>query len=162
MMGEPSPPIIKVPRVLGSKMEIAMASINELQKKYEGLNDKFEMAPEEAVNSDILMSFDYEYRGSDAEVTIDTDEFTAVCPWTGLPDFGTLTVSYVPNTLCIELKSLKYYLLSYTGVGIVQEHAANKILEDLVKACGPIKMKINLDYKVRGGLHTSVAVGYSG
>ena len=161
MMGEPSPSIISFPRVLGGEMEIAVASINELQKKYEGLNDKFEMAPDKAVNSDILMTFDYEYHGSDAEVTIDTDEFTAVCPWTGLPDFGTLTISYVPNTLCIELKSLKYYLLSYTGVGIVQEHAANKILEDLVKACGPIKMKINLDYKVRGGLHTSVAVGYS-
>ena len=161
MMGEPSPSIISFPRVLGREMEIAVASINELQKKYEGLNDKFEMAPDKAVNSDILMTFDYEYHGSDAEVTIDTDEFTAVCPWTGLPDFGTLTISYVPNTLCIELKSLKYYLLSYTGVGIVQEHAANKILEDLVKACGPIKMKLNLDYKIRGGLHTSVAVGYS-
>lgn len=161
MMGEPSPSIISFPRVLGREMEIAVASINELQKKYEGLNDKFEMAPDKAVNSDILMTFDYEYHGSDAEVTIDTDEFTAVCPWTGLPDFGTLTISYVPNTLCIELKSLKYYLLSYTGVGIVQEHAANKILGDLVKACSPIKMKINLDYKIRGGLHTSVAVGYS-
>ena len=161
MMGDPSPSIISFPRVLGREMEIAVASINELQKKYEGLNDKFEMAPDKAVNSDILMTFDYEYHGSDAEVTIDTDEFTAVCPWTGLPDFGTLTISYVPNTLCIELKSLKYYLLSYTGVGIVQEHAANKILGDLVKACSPIKMKINLDYKIRGGLHTSVAVGYS-
>ena len=161
MMGEPSPSIISFPRVLGREMEIAVASINELQKKYEGLNDKFEMAPDKAVNSDRLMTFDYEYQGSDAEVTIDTDEFTAVCPWTGLPDFGTLTISYVPNTLCIELKSLKYYLLSYTGVGIVQEHAANKILGDLVKACSPIKMKINLDYKIRGGLHTSVAVGYS-
>ena len=142
-------------------MEIAVASIRELQKKYEGLNDKFEMTLEEAVNSDILMTFDYEYHGSDAEVTIDTDEFTAVCPWTGLPDFGTLTVSYIPNALCIELKSLKYYLLSYTGVGIVQEHAANRILEDLVKECDPIKMNINLDYKIRGGLHTSVAVSYS-
>ncbi|SVA14334.1 uncharacterized protein METZ01_LOCUS67188, partial [marine metagenome] len=138
-----------------------VASINELQKKYEGLADKFEMASVKTVNSDVLMAFDYEYHGSDAEVTIDTDEFTAVCPWTGLPDFGTLTVSYVPNTLCIELKSLKYYLLSYTGVGIVQEHAANKILEDLVKACDPIKMHINLDYRIRGGLHTSVSVNHS-
>ena len=138
-----------------------MASINELQKKYEGLADKFEMASVKTVNSDVLMAFDYEYHGSDAEVTIDTDEFTAVCPWTGLPDFGTLTVSYVPNTLCRERKSLKYYLLSYTGVGIVQEHAANKILEDLVKACDPIKMHINLDYRIRGGLHTSVSVNHS-
>ena len=138
-----------------------MASINELQKKYEGLADKFEMASVKTGNPDALMAFDYEYHGANAEVTIDTDEFTAVCPWTGLPDFGTLTVSYVPNTLCIELKSFKYYLLSYTGVGIVQEHAANKILEDLVKACDPIKMHINLDYRIRGGLHTSVSVNHS-
>ena len=67
---------------------------------------------------------------------IDTDEFTAMCPWTGLPDFGVLTVSYVPDRSCVELKSLKYYLLSYRGVGIVQEHAANRILNDLASHVG--------------------------
>ena len=89
---------------------------------------------------------------------IDTDEFTAVCPWTGLPDYGVLTISYIPSDSCIELKSLKYYLLSYRDVGIVQEHAANRILNDLVSVCQPQFMKIKLDYKVRGGLHTVVTV----
>jgi len=91
---------------------------------------------------------------------IDTDEFTAVCPWTGLPDYGVLTISYVPGDSCIELKSLKYYILSYRDVGIVQEHAANRILNDLVAVCQPQVMMITLDYKVRGGLHTAVSVEY--
>ena len=105
-----------------------MASIEELKKQYQDLNDTFDTAPLEVIKSDLLMAFEYEYPGSSTEVLIDTDEFTAVCPWTGLPDFGTLKVRYVPNKLCIELKSMKYYLLSFTGVGVVQEHAANIIL----------------------------------
>ena len=91
---------------------------------------------------------------------VDTDEFTAVCPWTGLPDYGTLEIVYVPDESCIELKSLKYYLLSYRDVGIVQEHAVNRILKDLVAVCQPRSMRLTLDYKIRGGLHTSVAVEY--
>ena len=112
------------------------------------------------IDSDLLMAFDYDYQGQDAEVVISTQEFTAVCPWTGLPDFGTLKVRYLPNTLCIELKSMKYYLLSFTGVGVVQEHAANIILNDLKNICDPISMSVELDYKIRGGLHTSVVATY--
>ena len=92
---------------------------------------------------------------------LDTDEFTAVCPWTGLPDFGTLTVRYVPDRTLLELKSFKYYLLSYRQVGIVQEHAANRILQDLVAVCRPLRMSLTLDYKTRGGVHTTVEVSYS-
>lgn len=106
------------------------------------------------------MAFQYEYPGQDAQVSIDTDEFTAVCPWTGLPDYGTLTVTYVPGESCIELKSLKYYLLSFRDVGIVQEHAANRILQDLVACCRPRRMRVALDYKIRGGIHTEVSVEY--
>ena len=95
---------------------------------------------------------------NNTEVIVDTDEFTAVCPWTGLPDYGTLEIAYVPDQNCIELKSLKYYLLSYRDVGIVQEHAVNRILKDLVQVCQPRSMRITLDYKIRGGLHTSVSV----
>ena len=135
-----------------------MTSIKDLQKKYENLDIKFRDSKENVINSNLIMCFDYEYTKSGAEVVIDTDEFTAVCPWTRLPDFGTLTISYIPNKLCLELKSLKYYLLSYTGVEIVQEHAANKILEDLASACNPFKMSVKLDYKIRGGLHTTVKV----
>lgn len=135
-----------------------VTSVKDLQEKYENLDIKFRNSKENVINSNLIMCFDYEYTKSGAEVVIDTDEFTAVCPWTRLPDFGTLTVSYIPNKLCLELKSLKYYLLSYTGVEIVQEHAANKILEDLASACNPFKMSVKLDYKIRGGLHTTVKV----
>ena len=135
-----------------------MTSVKDLQEKYENLDIKFRDSKENVIDSNLIMCFDYEYTESRAEVVIDTDEFTAVCPWTRLPDFGNLTVSYIPNKLCLELKSLKYYLLSYTGVEIVQEHAANKILEDLASACNPFKMSVKLDYKIRGGLHTTVKV----
>jgi 7-cyano-7-deazaguanine reductase len=81
-----------------------------------------------------------------------------VCPFSGLPDFGTLTVRYVPDTVCLELKSLKYYLTSYRTVGIYQEHAANRVLEDLVAACKPLRMEVVLDYRLRGGIHTLVTV----
>ena len=77
-------------------------------------------------------------------------------------DFGTLTIRYVPDMkLTLEtMKSLKYYLLSYRQVGIVQEHAANRILQDLVSACRPHRMAVSLDYKTRGGIHTTVDVAY--
>ncbi|HKX17307.1 MAG TPA: preQ(1) synthase [bacterium] len=108
------------------------------------------------MRADVLETFVYEYAGSPAVVEIDTDEFTAVCPWSGLPDFGRLVVRYLPKTRVLELRSLKYYLLSYRSVGIFQEHAANRILDDLVRACEPVWMELELDYRVRGGIHTVV------
>ena len=137
-----------------------MPGLDDLKERYEGLEWKGPIEAEEAVDAGCLLAFPYDYPGSDAEVAIDTDEFTAVCPWTGLPDFGVLTVRYVPDRLCLELKSLKYYLLEYRNVGIVQEHAANRILQDLVAACSPLRMSLTLDYKTRGGIHTSVTVGF--
>ena len=138
-----------------------MATINELKEQYEGLDQELSWKGEEAVDPSCLLTFQYEYPDQQSQVEIDTDEFTAVCPWTGLPDYGVLTISYVPGESCIELKSLKYYLLSYRDVGIVQEHAVNRILNDLVAICHPRSMKITLDYKVRGGLHTTVSVEHS-
>lgn len=137
-----------------------MVTIPELREQYVGLDRELPAQDETAIDAGCLLAFTYEYPGQDAEVVIDTDEFTAVCPWTGLPDYGTLVVTYVPGASCIELKSLKYYLLSYRDVGIVQEHAANRILQDLVACCRPRRMKVDLDYKVRGGLHTAVSVNY--
>ncbi len=137
-----------------------MATIEALQERYENLDRHYAAAPQGTIDPGCLLAFDYEYPGQGTEVTIDTDEFTAVCPWTGLPDFGTLTICYVPDRLCIELKSLKYYLLSYRGVGLVQEHAANRLLQDLVAVCRPHRLRLTLDYKVRGGLHTSVTATY--
>ncbi len=108
------------------------------------------------IRLDLLETFPYEYPGSPATVEISTDEFTAVCPWSGLPDFGTVVVRYLPNTQVLELRSFKYYLLSYRNVGIYQEHAANRILADLVRACAPQWMELELAYRIRGGVHTVV------
>ena len=138
-----------------------MATIDELREQYEGLDQELPAKSEEAIDPSCLLTFRYEYPNQESQVEIDTDEFTAVCPWTGLPDYGVLAISYVPSNSCIELKSLKYYLLSYRDVGIVQEHAANRILNDLVAVCQPRSMKITLDYKVRGGLHTAVTVEHN-
>ena len=137
-----------------------MATIPELRQQYERLDRTVLIKGEEAIDTQCLLAFQYDYPGQESQVSIDTDEFTAVCPWTGLPDYGTLYICYVPGGSCIELKSLKYYLLSYRDVGIVQEHAANRILKDLVALAQPSSMIVTLDYKIRGGVHTSVSVEY--
>ena len=130
--------------------------IPDLQEQYVSLDTKLEVRGVEAIDAQCLLAFPYEYSDNPALVSMDTDEFTALCPWTGLPDYGTLTIDYTPSDKLIELKSLKYYLLSFRDVGIVQEHAANRILQDLVDLCQPRAMKVTLDYKVRGGIHTVV------
>ena len=137
-----------------------MATIPELRQQYEDLDRQVLIKGEETIDTECLLAFEYEYPEQESEVSVDTDEFTAVCPWTGLPDYGTLLISYVPSRSCIELKSLKYYLLSYRDVGIVQEHAVNRILKDLTALCQPRRMKVTLDYKIRGGIHTAVSVEY--
>ncbi|MGV8039389.1 MAG: preQ(1) synthase [Thermoanaerobaculaceae bacterium] len=114
----------------------------------------------EKVTPDVLETFPYEYPEREVEVEVLTDEWSCVCPFSGLPDFGTLRVRYVPGRDCLELKSLKYYLTSFRNVGIYQEHAANRVLEDLVAACRPRRMSVDLDYRLRGGLHTMVTVSW--
>jgi 7-cyano-7-deazaguanine reductase len=114
----------------------------------------------DALTPEVLETFPYEYVDRKALIEISTDEWTCVCPFSGLPDFGTLTVRYLPSDGCIELKSLKYYLTSYRNVGIYQEHAANRLLDDLVACCVPCWMEIELDYRLRGGIHTVVTVSY--
>ncbi len=135
-------------------------SDTELQNQYRALDGqmKIEMQDEKSIRSDLLLTFPYQYSQNQAEITINTEEFTALCPWTGLPDHGVVHIVYTPVNQCIELKSLKFYLLSFRQVGIVQEHAANRILQDLVQACKPRSMSIELDYRIRGGLHTVVRV----
>ena len=137
-----------------------MATIPELKEQYEDLDRRLTLKDESAIDTQGLLTFQYDYPEQESQIDMDTDEFTALCPWTGLPDYGTLKISYVPGGSCIELKSLKYYLLSFRDVGIVQEHAVNRILIDLVAVCLPRYMKVTLDYKVRGGIHTSVSVEY--
>jgi 7-cyano-7-deazaguanine reductase len=126
----------------------------------EALDRRYDVQDVSTVDVDVLETFPYEYAGKDIVITIDTDEFTAVCPWSGLPDFATIQVDYIPGKVCIELRSLKYYLLSYRNVGIYQEHAVNRILDDLVKCSKPKWMKVTADYRVRGGIHTVASREY--
>lgn len=83
-------------------------------------------------------------------------EFTSVCPITGLPDFGTITVKYVPDQKCIELKSLKYYFFDFRNKGIFYEAVTNKILDELVAACQPREMEIISEWKARGGINSTI------
>jgi 7-cyano-7-deazaguanine reductase len=87
-------------------------------------------------------------------------EFTCLCPKTGQPDFATIRIEYVPNKHCVELKSLKLYLWSYRNEGAFHEAVTNQILDDLVKAVKPRRMKVTGDFFVRGGIHTIVTAGY--
>lgn len=96
----------------------------------------------------------------DYTIEISCPEFTCVCPKTGQPDFAVISVSYVPDQLCIELKSLKLYFWSYRDEGAFHEAVTNRILDDLVKAISPRKMTIKGDFSVRGGLHTVVTTTY--
>jgi 7-cyano-7-deazaguanine reductase len=113
---------------------------------------RFDVQPEDMIDVDVLEAIPFEYPGSATEVVYETEEFTAVCPWTGLPDFGTLTITYVPQEKLVELKSLKYYLTSFRNVGILQEHAVNRILNDLVALLEPVSMTVEAEYQERGGI----------
>ena len=90
------------------------------------------------------------------EILIDVPEFTSVCPKTGLPDFGHLTIRYMPRARCLELKSLKEYLFCYRNLGIFQENIVNQVLEDVVKACDPVWAVVRGEFRPRGGIATNV------
>ena len=102
--------------------------------------------------------FDNPSPGRDYTITIRCPEFTSVCPKTGQPDFGEITVEYCPDKLCIELKGLKFYMQSYRNEGIFYESLTNKILDDLVAACGPRRMKVHSKFTPRGGITMEVVV----
>ncbi len=95
----------------------------------------------------------------DYEITIEIPEFTSICPKTGLPDFGTIVLCYVPKDFCIELKSLKMYILAYRNLGIFYENAVNRILEDIAKACLPVKASVTGEFSPRGGI-TSIVTAH--
>lgn len=95
------------------------------------------------------------------EIEIVVPEYTAICPKTGLPDFGTVYIRYVPDQWCLELKSLKEYFNSYRNLGIFYENAVNRILRDLVEACKPVSMKIRGEFTPRGGIQSRVEASYT-
>ncbi len=119
-----------------------------------GLDRRYDIEGVGAIDVDVLETFAYEYPGRKEIVEIATNEFTAVCPYSGLPDFGQIQVHYVPDKRIIELRSFKYYLFSFRNVGIYQEHAVHRILDDLVRCCAPKWMQVTADYNIRGGVHT--------
>jgi 7-cyano-7-deazaguanine reductase len=98
---------------------------------------------------------------NDYDIEIATPEFTSLCPRTGLPDHGTITIRYVPDKQCLELKSLKMYLLAYRNVGIFQENSVNRILRDCVKACQPRSMTVTGEFTPRGGVYSKVTASWS-
>jgi 7-cyano-7-deazaguanine reductase len=126
--------------------------------KYAGR--RFDTQTEEAIDTDVLETIPFAYPGSATEVVYETEEFTAVCPWTGLPDFARLLIRYTPDQSLVELKSLKYYLTSYRNVGILQEHAVNRILQDLVHLMQPVSMVVEAEYKERGGIKSRAIASY--
>jgi len=95
------------------------------------------------------------------EITIRFPEYTSVCPKTGLPDYGTITIQYQPNKLCLELKALKMYLLAYRSLGIFYENAVNRMLRDIVAAIRPTKCRVTGEFTPRGGLTTTVEARWS-
>jgi 7-cyano-7-deazaguanine reductase len=94
------------------------------------------------------------------EITITIPEYTSICPRTHLPDFGTITIQYLPAEKCLELKSLKYYILAYRNLGIFYENAVNRILDDVARACRPKWAVVRGEFTTRGGMHTTVEARY--
>jgi 7-cyano-7-deazaguanine reductase len=120
-------------------------------KKIKSLNPVYDK-----VSSKILTPMEYNYKGKDILVEIETQEFTCICPWSKLPDFATVRIKYIPDKYCVELKSLKYYLQSFRNVGIVHENVVNKIFEDLYNLLEPKWLYVELEFNLRGGLKTTV------
>ena len=123
-------------------------------------NRRYDVEDATRIDTEVLEHIPFDHPDSATDVTYETDEFTSVCPWTGLPDFGRLVITYRPRQRLVELKSLKYYLTSYRNVGILQEHAVNLVLRDLVALVEPDSMLIEAWYNERGGLKTHVRVYY--
>ena len=113
------------------------------------------------MKKDILEIFDNTYPNRDYTIEIVNPEFTSVCPITGLPDFGTITVRYVPDKSCVELKSLKYYFLEFRNAGIFYENITNRILDDLVALLQPRSMTVITAWNARGGITETVSVSYN-
>src|SRR5690349_8165423 len=111
---------------------------------------------------EILETFDNQFPDRDYQIEIVTPEFTSVCPRTGQPDFGTMTITYTPDKKCIELKSLKFYMQSFRNEGIFYEHVTNTILDDLVAVCSPRFLKVDGKFNARGGMTETVTAKYAG
>jgi len=119
-----------------------------------------EETPVDAMDLPALDTFEYKYEGKEINISFTCPEFTAICPFSDFPDFATIKIDYIPNELCVELKSLKLYINAFRSVKIFHEHVVNRILEDLVKACDPIAMDIEGDFNIRGNIKTVIRASY--
>lgn len=119
-----------------------------------------EETPPEALNLPELDTFEYKYKGKETRIEFTCPEFTAICPFSDFPDFATIKINYVPNELCIELKSLKLYINGFRSVKIFHEHVVNRILDDFVRACDPVAVDIEGDFNVRGNIKTVIRASY--
>lgn len=109
----------------------------------------------------LLETFDNTFAERDYQIEIVAPEFTSVCPKTGQPDYGTMTITYIPDRLCVELKSLKMYLQSFRNEGIFYENVTNTILDDLVSVTQPRHMKVVANFNARGGITETVTCKHS-
>jgi 7-cyano-7-deazaguanine reductase len=124
---------------------------------------KYTIESPEIVKTDMLIAMEYQYQKQrDIQIVIQQPEYTSVCPMTGLPDVGCITITYRPYNKIVELKSLKYYLLQYRNVGIFYEHVVNRILEDLVAVLEPTFMEVTGNFTARGGITTKVTAVFEG
>ena len=124
---------------------------------------KYTIESPDIVKTDVLVPMEYQYQNQrDIEIVIQQPEYTSVCPMTGLPDVGCITITYRPYNKIVELKSLKFYLLQYRNVGIFYEHVVNRILEDLVAVLAPRYMEVTGDFTARGGITTKVTAVFEG
>lgn len=126
------------------------------QSDYEGLQEDVR-----SMELPALDVFNNQYSDRAYEITMETLEFTCICPKTGQPDFAAISIVYTPRELCIELKSLKFYLGSFRNVGIFHEHAVNRILDDFVQAVKPAKARVAGSFNPRGGIQTTVEADFT-
>ncbi|MCM8781522.1 MAG: preQ(1) synthase [Candidatus Omnitrophica bacterium] len=126
-----------------------------MKSSYEGLQAKIR-----TLKTPKIEVWENKYSDKAYTIRLETAEFTCICPKTGLPDFATIRIEYIPARWCVELKSFKEYLLFYRNIGIFHEHVINKILEDFVKASKPKWVSIIGEFNARGGIKTTVSATY--
>ena len=136
-----------------SVIETAIPPVNQ-----QGL--EIRPTPREEMNLYPLDTFPSEFVGREITVSFEMPEFTAICPFSDFPDFANIRLAYVPDTLCVELKSLKLYINSFRNVKIFHEHVINVILEDFVRACQPLSVELEGDFNIRGNIKTIVRANY--
>jgi 7-cyano-7-deazaguanine reductase len=129
--------------------------LQKTMPKADGRTFKFD--DPENIKADFLEVFPFD--GEEQKIEIVSDEFSAVCPFSGLPDIARVVINYIPNGKCVELKSLKYYFISFRNVGIYQEAVTDRIYKDLKKVLEPKKLMVRTVYNIRGGIGVTCTVG---